>query len=106
MYKQTIEAKILLQCEFAYYCKQLQTSFKQIAMNCLLHVGEMGCFHIVLYLNYIFRNDSIDAYLDDTPILEYARQTMDSKCILRLVGQGFGEDGYGIGLPKGSWLKV
>ena len=48
----------------------------------------------------------MDAYLDDTAVLEYARITMDVKCLLRLVGEGFGEDGYGIGLPKGSWLKV
>ena len=61
-----------------------------------------------LYFPVLFfpRNDTIDAYLDDTPILEYARTTMDAKCTLRLVGEGFGEDGYGIGLPKGSWLKV
>ena len=31
---------------------------------------------------------------------------MDAKCLLRIIGQGFGEDGYGIGLPKGSHLKV
>ena len=52
------------------------------------------------------RNGTIHAYLDDTPILEYARSTMDAKCQLRLVGKGFGEDGYGIGLPRGSFLKV
>ena len=52
------------------------------------------------------RNATIDAYLDDTPVLEYARITMDVKCQLQLVGKGFGEDGYGIALPKGSWLMV
>ena len=52
------------------------------------------------------RNGTIDAYLDDTPVVEYARSTMDAKCQLRLVGNGFGEDAYGIGLPKNSWLKV
>lgn len=52
------------------------------------------------------RNETLHAYLDDTSILEYARTTMDAKCMLRIVGHGFGEDGYGIGLPKGSWLKV
>ena len=54
----------------------------------------------------VSRNETIDAYLDDSPVLEYARTTMDAKCQLRLVGKGFGEDGYGIGLPKGSFLKV
>ena len=52
------------------------------------------------------RNFTIDAYLDDTPILEYARATMDNTCVLKLVGQGFGDDGYGIGMEKNSWLKV
>lgn len=55
---------------------------------------------------YFHRNGTINAYLDDTPVLEYARTTMDAKCQLRLIGDGFGEDGYGIGLPKASWLKV
>ena len=60
-----------------------------------------------VFFCFVFpRNDTIDAYLDDTPILEYARTTMDAKCTLRLVGEGFGEDGYGIGLPKGSLFKV
>ena len=49
---------------------------------------------------------SLDAYLDDTPIVEYVRTGIDVECLLRLVGTGFGEDAYGIGLPKKSMLKV
>jgi len=52
------------------------------------------------------RNGSIDAYMDDSPIVEYVRTTMDATCRLRLVRSGFGEDAYGIGLPKHSNLKV
>jgi len=48
----------------------------------------------------------MDAYLDDTPLIEYARTSMDSKCELRLIGKGFGEDAYAIGLQKNSWLTV
>jgi len=52
------------------------------------------------------RNRSIDAYMDDSPIAEYVRTTMDDKCELRLIRSGFGQDSYGIGLPKNSNLKV
>jgi len=52
------------------------------------------------------RNESISAYMDDSPIVEYVRTTMDVKCNLRLVRSGFGEDAYSIGLPKNSILKV
>jgi len=52
------------------------------------------------------RNGSLVAYMDDSPIVEYVRTTMDAKCQLRLVRSGFGEDAYGIGLPKNSILKV
>jgi len=44
--------------------------------------------------------------MDDSPIVEYVRTTMDAKCQLRLVRSGFGEDAYSIGLPKNSILKV
>lgn len=54
----------------------------------------------------IFRNENLDAYLGDYPILDYARVKLDPECDLRLLTQTFGEDGYGIGLPKGSPLKV
>ena len=61
---------------------------------------------ILIRTYYLFRSGKIDAFLDDTPILAYAKETMDVECKLRLVNNGFGEDAYGIGLPKGSWLKV
>ncbi|CAH1776022.1 unnamed protein product [Owenia fusiformis] len=51
------------------------------------------------------KTGKIDAYLDDTPVLEYARATMDNDCKLKMVGQGFGDDGYGIGLQKNSWIQ-
>ena len=53
-----------------------------------------------------FRNQQLDAYLGDYPILDYARVKLDPKCKLKMLDQAFGEDEYGIGLPKGSPLKV
>ena len=52
------------------------------------------------------RDGNLDAYLGDYPILDYARAKLDPECDLRLLTTTFGEDGYGIGLPKGSPLKV
>lgn len=53
----------------------------------------------------LFRAGLLDGYLGDYPILDYARAKLDPRCELKLMSQ-FGEDGYGIGLPKGSPLKV
>ncbi|XP_064626113.1 glutamate receptor ionotropic, NMDA 3A-like [Lineus longissimus] len=47
----------------------------------------------------------IDAYLDDTPVLTYAKNTLDSKCVLRMAGRQFGADGYGLGFKKNSPLE-
>jgi len=55
---------------------------------------------------FVFRHRELDAYLGDYPILDYARAKLDPDCKLRLLTQPFGEDGYGIALPKGSPLKV
>ena len=44
--------------------------------------------------------------MGDYPILDYARVKLDPECDLRILTQTFGEDGYGIGIPKGSPLKV
>ena len=55
---------------------------------------------------YNFSGENLDAYLGDYPILDYARVKLDPECDLRILTQTFGEDGYGIGLPKGSPLKV
>lgn len=60
----------------------------------------------VLCVFFYFRHRNLDAYLGDYPILDYARAKLDPDCKLRLLKQTFGEDGYGIGLPKGSPLKV
>lgn len=56
--------------------------------------------------NYICRDGKLDAYLGDYPILDYARAKLDPNCQLKLVGQTYGEDGYGIGLPKNSTIRV
>ncbi|XP_052828388.1 glutamate receptor ionotropic, NMDA 3A isoform X2 [Octopus bimaculoides] len=48
----------------------------------------------------------LDAYLGDYPILDYARAKLDPNCQLKLVGQTYGEDGYGIGLPKNSTIRI
>lgn len=61
---------------------------------------------LIHFCHFVFRNDELDAYLGDNPILDYARVKLDPKCRLRLLSQEFGEDEYGIGLPKGSPLKV
>ncbi|XP_074641443.1 glutamate receptor ionotropic, NMDA 3A-like [Tubulanus polymorphus] len=50
-------------------------------------------------------NGSLDVYLDDTPILEYAKTQLDDNCSLKIVGESFGDDGYGFGLTHGSPMK-
>lgn len=45
-------------------------------------------------------------YIDDTDVIEYAIATEDSNCSLKYVGRSFGGEGYAIGLPRKSWLKV
>ena len=72
----------------------------------LLTLPKSRFFSITILRNLRYRNGTIDAYLDDTPIAEYVRTAIDVKCQLRLVGSGFGEDAYGIGLPRNSLLKA
>ena len=67
----------------------------------------MGALRIKLHSLLVnSRDGNLDAYLGDYPILDYARAKLDPECDLRLLTTTFGEDGYGIGLPKGSPLKV
>ncbi|XP_076440488.1 glutamate receptor ionotropic, NMDA 3A-like isoform X2 [Babylonia areolata] len=47
-----------------------------------------------------------DALLGDYPILDYARAHLAPSCELKLVSKIFGDDQYGLGLPKGSPLKA
>lgn len=54
----------------------------------------------------VFSGGNLSVYIDDLPILEYARESMDGECKMRLVTEGFGDDAYAIGLPKNSFLKV
>ncbi|XP_071954410.1 glutamate receptor ionotropic, NMDA 3A-like [Antedon mediterranea] len=51
------------------------------------------------------RNGDIDVFLYDSPIIDY-RMSNDPDCKLVSVGSSFGEEGFGIGLPKGSTLKT
>ncbi|KAL8586115.1 hypothetical protein ACOMHN_065078 [Nucella lapillus] len=48
----------------------------------------------------------LDAYLGDYPILDYARAHLAPSCELKLVSKVFGDDQYGLGLPKDSPLKA
>ncbi|KAL5022257.1 hypothetical protein ScPMuIL_001412 [Solemya velum] len=57
-------------------------------------------------IKMLIKDNELDAYLGDYPILDYARAKLDPSCDLRLLSQSFGEDGYGIGLPRGSPLKT
>ena len=82
-------------------------------MRYFVYIGLLGlCVWLFLdfplsYSLYCdFRGENLDAYLGDYPILDYARVKLDPECDLRILTQTFGEDGYGIGLPKGSPLKV
>ncbi|XP_077981410.1 glutamate receptor ionotropic, NMDA 3B-like [Glandiceps talaboti] len=50
------------------------------------------------------RSGDLDAFIYDSPVIEY-RMANDPHCRLISVGKTFGEEGYGIGLPKGSPLK-
>jgi len=76
--------------------------------NCI--ITAVRCDIDTLYDDEIcadeYRDGSLHAYMDDSPIVEYVRTTIDAKCQLRLVRSGFGEDAYGIGLPKNSNFKV
>ncbi|RUS80206.1 hypothetical protein EGW08_012031 [Elysia chlorotica] len=48
----------------------------------------------------------LDALLGDYPILDYARAHLAPSCELKLISKIFGDDIYGIGLPKKSPLKA
>ncbi|CAL1536671.1 unnamed protein product, partial [Lymnaea stagnalis] len=52
------------------------------------------------------RSRSVDVYLDDRPLLEYALARFDKGCKVRFAGKAFGSDGYAFGLSRHSWLKV
>lgn len=53
-----------------------------------------------------FRKGKLDALLGDYSILDYARAHLAPSCELKLISKLFGEDRYGLGLPKDSPLKV
>lgn len=72
----------------------------------LLNMYDLLYIMLLCLKHCHFSNGNLDAYLGDYPILDYARAKLDPDCKLRLLTQTFGEDGYGIGLPKGSPLKV
>lgn len=55
---------------------------------------------------FFFRKNKLDALLGDFPILDYARAHLAPSCELKLISKLFGEDRYGLGLPKDSPLKV
>ncbi|CAG5122084.1 unnamed protein product, partial [Candidula unifasciata] len=48
----------------------------------------------------------LDALLGDYSILDYARAHLAPSCELKLISKLFGEDRYGLGLPKDSPLKA
>ncbi|XP_070564328.1 glutamate receptor ionotropic, NMDA 3A-like isoform X2 [Ptychodera flava] len=52
----------------------------------------------------LLKSGELDAFIYDSPVIEY-RMANDPECRLINVGKTFGEEGYGIGLPKGSPLK-
>ena len=54
----------------------------------------------------MLRADKTDVYMDDYQLLEYEVSRMDKDCKVQFVGKGFGSDGYAIGLPKNSWMRV
>ncbi|GFR95045.1 glutamate receptor ionotropic, NMDA 3A [Elysia marginata] len=53
-----------------------------------------------------YRKTKLDALLGDYPILDYARAHLAPRCELKLISKIFGDDIYGIGLPKKSPLKA
>jgi hypothetical protein len=61
-------------------------------------------FHVFLVV--FFRNDKLDLYIDDTPLLEYALSKYDDNCSIKFASHYFGENAYAFGVKKGSMLKV
>ncbi|KAK6990779.1 hypothetical protein BgiMline_014100, partial [Biomphalaria glabrata] len=51
------------------------------------------------------RKGKLDALLGDYPILDYARAHLAPSCELKLISKIFGDDKYGLGLPRESPLK-
>ncbi|GFO39927.1 glutamate receptor ionotropic, nmda 3a [Plakobranchus ocellatus] len=54
----------------------------------------------------VYSKDQLDALLGDYPILDYARAHLAPSCELKLISKIFGDDIYGLGLPKKSPLKA
>ncbi|XP_059146855.1 uncharacterized protein LOC131934758 [Physella acuta] len=52
------------------------------------------------------RDRSIDVYLDDAPLLEFALVRYDKDCKIKLAGKGSSTERYAFGLPRHSWLKI
>ena len=61
---------------------------------------------LTIFFFLFHRNGRLDAYLGDYPILDYARAHLAPSCELKLVSKIFGDDQYGLGVPKDSPLKV
>ncbi|XP_014665044.1 PREDICTED: glutamate receptor ionotropic, NMDA 3B-like [Priapulus caudatus] len=52
----------------------------------------------------MIRRGAADVLIFDTPVVDYSRAN-DDNCSLTTAGKPFGQDAYGIALPKTSWLK-
>ena len=66
--------------------------------------SNMICFvfSLLYFLSWLPRNGELDVFIYDSPVIEY-RMANDPQCNLVSVGKPFGEEGYGIGVPKGNY---
>lgn len=79
------------------FLKRIHPPIFYASQNYLVNSSDTGIRMLI--------DGQLDAYLGDYPILDYARAKLDPNCQLKLVGQTYGEDGYGIGLPKNSTIR-
>ena len=75
-------------------------------MHTIPNVASVASFRRLIEMCLCCRKGKLDAYLGDYPILDYARAHLAPSCELKLVSKIFGDDQYGLGLPKESPLKV
>ncbi|XP_071117888.1 glutamate receptor ionotropic, NMDA 3A-like isoform X1 [Haliotis cracherodii] len=95
---QSIRVGVLRGSAVEEFLKKIQSKLVEVSSNYPVSKTDRGIEEVL--------EGKLDAYLGDYPILDYARAHLAPNCELKLLSQIFGDDRYGIGLPKGSPLKV
>ena len=77
-----------------------------VRFKSMIKINEMSIALFFFFFFFFCSTEKYDALLGDYPILDYARAHLAPSCELKLVSKVFGDDQYGLGLPKNSPLKV